>query len=73
VEESNVIVAHLVDATLMDIAENEFTNRIIQSGFSINKVKLLTALIFLNMAPLHINQFNIFLFFKAKLFLSELL
>jgi len=73
VEESNVIVAHLVDATLMGIAENEFTNRIIQSGFSINKVKLLTALIFLNMAPLHINQFNIFLFFKAKLFLSELL
>ena len=72
VEESNVIVAHLLDPTLMEIAENEFTNRIIQSGFSINKVKLLTALIFLNMAPLHINQFNIFLFFKAKLCLSEL-
>jgi hypothetical protein len=58
---------------LMEIADNEFTNKVVQSGFNMKKVKLLTALIFLNMAPLHINQFNIFLFFKAKLFLSELL
>ena len=73
VEESNVVVAHLIDPMLMEIADNEFTNKVVQSGFNMKKVKLLTALIFLNMAPLHINQFNIFLFFKAKLFLSELL
>lgn len=35
-------------------------------GYNVNKVKLVTALIWLNMAPLHHHPFNLFLFYFGK-------
>ena len=43
------------------------------NGFCLNKVKNITALIFLNMAPLHQKELGDLLFFKSKLMLNELL
>ena len=38
---------------------------IIDNGFDLNKVKLLTAIIFLNMSPLHDGKFGNMLWFKS--------
>jgi hypothetical protein len=38
---------------------------IITNGFDLNKVKLLTAIIFLNMSPLHDGKFGNMLWFKS--------
>ena len=43
------------------------------NGFCLNKVKKITALIFLNMAPLPQKKLGDLLFFKSKLMLNELL
>jgi NDP-sugar pyrophosphorylase family protein/mannose-6-phosphate isomerase-like protein (cupin superfamily) len=42
-----------------------------KNGFDLDKIKKLTALIFLNMAPLHSQKFGDLLFFKANLLLNE--
>jgi thiamine kinase-like enzyme len=44
---------------------------IIENGFDLNKVKLITAIIFLNMSPLHDEKFAKMLWFKAIELLSE--
>jgi len=44
---------------------------IIENNYDLDKVKLITALIFLNMAPLHETEFGNILFFKAKQMLQE--
>jgi hypothetical protein len=38
---------------------------IINNGFDLNKVKLLTAIIFLNMSPLHDDKFSKMLWYKS--------
>ena len=45
---------------------------IVDSGYNLNKVKTITSLIFLNMAPLHEKEFGDLLFFKSKQMLQEL-
>jgi len=44
---------------------------IIENGFNLNKVKLITGLIFLNMSPLHDEKFAKMLWFKSIEILSE--
>jgi len=44
---------------------------LIGNGFDLNKVKLITAVIFLNMSPLHDEKFGKMLWFKAIELLSE--
>ena len=39
---------------------------IIKSGYDLSKIKKITSLIYLNMAPLHSQKFGNFLFFKSK-------
>ena len=46
---------------------------IVQNGYDLNKVKTITSLIFLNMAPLHEKEFGDLLFFKSKQMLQELI
>jgi quercetin dioxygenase-like cupin family protein/dTDP-glucose pyrophosphorylase len=43
------------------------------NNYDLHKVKIITALIFLNMAPLHEKEFGDLLFFKSKLMLNEVL
>ena len=45
---------------------------IVDNGYNLNKVKNITSLIFLNMAPLHEKEFGDLLFFKSKQMLQEL-
>ena len=42
------------------------------NGYDLDKVKLITALIFLNMSPLHEKEFGSMLFFKSKQMLQEI-
>ena len=42
------------------------------NNFNVAKIKMLTALIFLNMAPLHEKEFGDLLFFKSKLMLNSI-
>ena len=39
---------------------------IVDNGYDLDKVKIITSLIFLNMAPLHEKEFGDLLFFKSK-------
>lgn len=48
------------------LCQETFNNFLIENNFDIKKVKILTALIWLNMAPLHHYPFNIFLFYFGK-------
>ena len=42
------------------------------NGYDLNKIKTITSLIFLNMAPLHEKEFGDLLFFKSKEMLQGL-
>lgn len=44
---------------------------LISNGYDLNKIKLITAIIFLNMSPLHDEKFGKMLWFKATELLSE--
>ena len=44
---------------------------IVTNGFDLNKVKLITGIIFLNMSPLHDEKFAKMLWFKSIEILSE--
>lgn len=49
----------------------EYENWIIKNGYNLDKVKLITAIIFLNMSPLHDDKFGKMLWFKSIELLSE--
>ncbi len=57
----------------LDSYVNTYEDWIEANNFNLNKIKTLTALIFLNMSPLHEEEFGNLLFFKSKLMLDELL
>jgi len=46
---------------------------IIDNGYDLKKVKILTSLIYLNIAPLHHNPYNLLLFYLGKSLLYEIL
>jgi hypothetical protein len=69
----HIILDHYVDNLLISFLNDEFTHFLEKNNLDFNKIKILTAVTFLNMAPLHINNFDIFLFCKAKLLFSEIL
>jgi mannose-6-phosphate isomerase-like protein (cupin superfamily) len=46
---------------------------IVESGFDLNKVKLITGLVWLNMSPLHEQPFSDMLFYKSKEMLDHVL
>ena len=47
-------------------AKEEFEFFLKKNKFDINKVKVLTSLIFLNMSPLHNDPFDLMLYFMGK-------
>jgi NDP-sugar pyrophosphorylase family protein/mannose-6-phosphate isomerase-like protein (cupin superfamily) len=49
----------------------EYENWITKNGFDLDKVRLITAIIFLNMSPLHDDKFGKMLWFKSIELLSE--
>jgi hypothetical protein len=42
-----------------------------KEGYDVKKVNIITALIFINIAPLHHHPYSIFLFFLGKLLLEN--
>ena len=51
--------------------KREYETWLTKNGFDLNKVKLITAIIFLNMSPLHDEKFGKMLWFKSIELLSE--
>ena len=47
-------------------AREVFENFVIENGYDLNKIKLITGLIYLNMAPLHHDPFDHLLYFLGK-------
>ncbi len=54
-------------------AKNEYETFLLKNGYDLKKVKLLTALIFLNMAPMHHHPFDLMLYYLGKSTLNRLL
>ena len=52
-------------------AKNYFERKIIDSQFSLDAVKKITALIYINMSPVHENKFSKLLWFKGLKLLNE--
>ena len=52
---------------------NYFHKYLIHNGYDLNKVKLLSSLIYLNIAPLHDYPYNELLFYHGKLSLTKIL
>jgi thiamine kinase-like enzyme len=48
-----------------------YENWLTSNGYNLNKVKLITGLIYLNMSPLHDSKFNKLLWFKSIELLNE--
>jgi NDP-sugar pyrophosphorylase family protein/mannose-6-phosphate isomerase-like protein (cupin superfamily) len=69
---NSIILKHYQDKILENILNNEFKLLVEKHNLDLNKIKLLTSIIFLNMAPLHINEFDKFLFLKSKYLFSEI-
>jgi len=71
VEGSTVVkYDYFVSEDLYEFREH-YKDWIIENGFDLDKVKLITAIIFLNMSPLHDEKFAKMLWFKAIQLLSE--
>ena len=49
-----------------------YENWLIEKGYNLNKVKKITALIYLNMAPLHYNKFDDLLYFYSIKMLNDI-
>lgn len=54
-------------------AKEEVELFIRSNNFDVKKIKLITALIFLNMSPMHTNPFNLMLYYLGKNMLNKLL
>jgi thiamine kinase-like enzyme len=48
-----------------------YENWLVDQGYDLEKIKLITALIFLNMSPLHTEKFSMMLWFKSIELLHE--
>tara|TARA_X000001036_G_scaffold439756_1_gene492123 strand:+ start:264 stop:1841 length:1578 start_codon:yes stop_codon:yes gene_type:complete len=71
-KDSNIIVEIYRKNNLVE-CENLFFNWINKNNFDINRVKILRALIWINMSPLHHKPFDEFLFYFGKLNLYKAL
>tara|TARA_R110001583_G_scaffold68490_1_gene194778 strand:- start:969 stop:2885 length:1917 start_codon:yes stop_codon:yes gene_type:complete len=70
--DQNVVNYNYKSEPMLDKFKPIYENWIIQNGYDLDKVKLITALIFLNMSPLHEKEFGDMLFFKSKQMLQEI-
>ena len=69
---SSVYYNYSVNNDLIE-AREEYEHFIQRSGLDFQKIKIIRALIFLNMSPLHHDPFDLMLYFKGKLLLYKAL
>lgn len=72
IDKNTIRINNYIDDTLLKFLSNKFNQFFINNNLDVKKIKLLVALIYLNMAPLHINDFDKFLLCKSKLIFQEL-
>jgi len=72
INDHSAVLKNYDDEILIDILNNEMVSLIKRNNLDQKKIKLLTAIIFLNMSPLHVNNFDKFVFLKSKELLAEL-
>jgi len=72
INESVVTYSHKSEPKL-DEFKPMYETWVVDSGYDLDRVKLITALIFLNMSPLHEKEFGDLLFFKSKQMLQEII
>tara|TARA_R110000737_G_scaffold112947_1_gene146087 strand:- start:6064 stop:7971 length:1908 start_codon:yes stop_codon:yes gene_type:complete len=70
--DQNVVNYNHKSDSMLDKFKPTYEKWITTSGYDLEKVKLITALIFLNMSPLHEREFGDMLFFKSKQMLQEI-
>ncbi len=63
----HIIECDIYRRELLVNCQSELHKFIIESGFDLKKVKILTGIIWLNMSPLHHYPFNLFLYYFGKL------
>jgi NDP-sugar pyrophosphorylase family protein/mannose-6-phosphate isomerase-like protein (cupin superfamily) len=71
-ESTNEVLTHIKEETTLSQTLEKYRLWLKQNNFDTEKVKLLVALIFLNMSPLHDTKFSKFLWFKSLKLLYEL-
>ena len=71
VEGSTEITYNYYASGNLSAFRREYETWLIKNGFDLNKVKLITAIIFLNMSPLHDEKFGKMLWFKSIELLNE--
>ena len=67
---SSIHYNYIVKNDLLE-AKDEYESFIKKNGFDLNKIKILTSLIFLNMSPLHHEPFNLMLYHLGKTMLYK--
>tara|TARA_Y100000593_G_scaffold94323_1_gene192875 strand:+ start:489 stop:2396 length:1908 start_codon:yes stop_codon:yes gene_type:complete len=70
--DQNVVSYNYKSEPMLDKFKPIYEKWVVDSGYDLDKVKLITALIFLNMSPLHEEEFGNILFFKSKQMLQEI-
>jgi NDP-sugar pyrophosphorylase family protein/mannose-6-phosphate isomerase-like protein (cupin superfamily) len=65
VKGSHSINYFYMNSSTIGLFKSYYENWIIENGYDLNKVKLITALIFLNMSPLHDDKFSKMLWYKS--------
>jgi len=70
---SENIVVDILRPHILVQCEKIFLEFLTKEGYDVHKVKLLTALIYLNIAPLHHNPYDKFLYYLGKSLLYEVL
>ena len=70
VDGKNVNFEYKTD-NMLDEFKNVYEKWILNMGYDLEKIKKITSLIFLNMAPLHEKEFGDMLFFKSKVMLQN--
>ena len=67
----NVVTYEYKRVPELDKFKPVYEKWVTENGYDLDKVKLITSLIYLNMAPLHEREFGNMLFFKSKQLLQE--
>jgi thiamine kinase-like enzyme len=65
VKGSHSINYYYMSSVQLGLFKSYYENWIVENGYDLDKVKLITALIFLNMSPLHDDKFSKMLWYKS--------
>jgi hypothetical protein len=71
VDDELVVYEYKLEPKLTEF-KSVYEKWIVENEYSLDKVKMISSIIFLNMAPLHEKEFGDLLFFKSKEMIQDL-